>query len=266
VLQAANDTISCIIGLFELDFSACGALINLTSEQEACFEGCNALPACLGQLCLKTRPTLAVAIIPTCSEGDICISGAQGYCCPRGYPNVCPASFSGDCPSYEAGCPPEDYRNFCCAHNAECVVDTTNGAVYGYSYLPLCCPKDQVCGTKTEVTNGIGGKFPIFEGTCCGPGNVCAKSMVPGRVGKPECCDPKSIRNGNCCDGKWCGDQCCPGECDGNKCGTLCLNGYTTDGKCCPSGVACGTVCCSASCADAATSTCGSGNKVTVPK
>ena len=255
------DAVGCVLSIiFLYDPGPCSSWVNLTSEQEKCFEKCNADPACLGQLCIP-KPHTAVAAIPTCNKGDICIRDAPGYCCPDGYPNVCPGTFSGDCPSYEAGCPPEDYNNFCCAHDSECVVDTTHGPEYGYSWLPLCCPKDRVCGTK-----GMAGKFPYFEGTCCPPGNVCAKSMVPGRVGKPECCDPKSIRDGKCCDGNWCGDQCCSGPCNGNKCSTLCLGGYTTDGKCCQTGAACGKVCCSNGCADAATSTCGASSNLPPPK
>jgi hypothetical protein len=274
VLQAANDTLSCILGIFELDFSACGALINLTSQQETCFEGCNALPACLGQLCLKTRPNTAVAIIPTCTEGDICLKEAPGYCCPHGYPNLCPGGFSTDCPSFEAGCPPEDYNNICCPQDSVCLQDSSPALSENAKggWINLCCPKDRICGTKVAnaapaaAWKQIG---TVYQGTCCPPGMVCAKSMLAGAAGNSECCEPKNIRHGNCCNGKWCGEQCCPGQnakCDGNKCAELCLNGYTTDGKCCPSGVACGKVCCSSSCADIATSTCGAGNSHVTPK
>lgn len=256
------DAVECVLSIiFLYDPGPCSSWVNLTSEQEKCFEKCNADPACLGQLCIP-KPHTAVAAIPTCNKGDICLKDARGYCCPDGYPNVCLGGFSTDCPSWEAGCPQEDYNNFCCAQDSVCLTDSSPALSYNAKggSIALCCPKERVCGTKVANPPSAAGWMQVgtvYQGTCCPPGLVCAE----GTTGHRECCESSKIRNGKCCDGKWCGDQCCPGQnakCNGNKCAELCLNGYTTDGKCCPSGVACGNVCCSNGCADAATSACGS--------
>jgi hypothetical protein len=260
------DAVECILSIiFLYDPGPCSSWVNLTSVQEACFEKCNANPACLGQLCIP-KPHTAVAMIPTCNKGDICLKDAPGYCCPDGYPNVCPGGFSGNCPSYEAGCPPEDYNNFCCAQDSVCLMDTSPALSFNFKggWILLCCPKDRVCGTKPSKT--VPAYTLAYEGTCCPPGMTCAEAALPGMTGHRECCDPSKIRNGKCCDGKWCGDQCCSGPCNGNKCSEICLSGYTTDGKCCTSGVACGKICCPSGCADAATSTCGTNKGQVTPK
>jgi hypothetical protein len=258
VFKGAEDSVGCILGIFALDFSSCESWANLTTEQELCIEGCNANPACLGQLCLGngTQPQSSVSAIPTCDKQDVCIKGAPGYCCPKGYPNVCPGNFSNSCPSYEAGCTPDDFfNNFCCAENAVCVNDPHGYLKGGWGSYQLCCPKDRVCGKKVET-----GKFPHFEGKCCPPGEVCTESAGYSGGGKTAeaqvCCEPKAIRKGKCCPGNWCGDHCCDGPCNGDKCGEACLSGRTTDGKCCTTGVPCGKKCCEGGCADAKTSTC----------
>jgi hypothetical protein len=265
------DVVDCILSIFLFyDPAPCSACVKLTTDQEKCFEKCNADPACLGQLCIP-RPRTAVAAIPTCNKGDICLKDAPGYCCPAGYPNVCVGGFSTDCPSYEAGCPPEDYNNFCCAQDSVCLTDSSPALSYNFKggSIALCCPKERVCGTKVANPPNADAWMQVgtvYQGTCCPPGLVCAEAALPGMAGHRECCEASKVRGGKCCDGNWCGEQCCSGPCNGNKCADLCLNGYTTDGKCCKTGVACGKVCCPSGCADAATSTCGSSGSLPPPK
>jgi hypothetical protein len=267
LLTGAVDAVECIVGIFTFNFELCSDWVKLTGKQEKCFERCNADPACFGQLCIP-KPNSSVAMIPTCNKGDICLEGAPGYCCPHGFPNPCPGYFSTTCPSYEPGCwGQEDFNNFCCAQDAVCVSDSSPALDWNFKggSIALCCPKDRACGTKAVVSGGVHA-FPYFKGSCCAPGDVCAESALPGMIGQRECCNPSSLRNGKCCSGKWCGNQCCSGPCNGDKCAELCLGGYTTAGKCCTSGMACGKICCPSGCADAATSTCGTGTPQPPPK
>lgn len=248
-----KDLAECVWGIFTFQFGDCSDFVQLSTAQVMCLRRCNAKSVCHGQMCFGASGGSSVDPIASCSRGEVCI-GHTGYCCPDGYPNVCPGQFNKDLPNYESGIPGGDFNNLCCKKDTTCIIVPD-------SILSYCCPKNLACGPVSVNRGGHGYDVvdvPIYP-TCCKPGQVCAKNADPLAKGAPICCDPKQTRDEKCCQGTWCGDTCCDKRvpCNGGKCGKTCLSGVrTSDGKCCDSGVACGKKCCPAGCADAATSTC----------
>jgi len=225
--------------------------IGCNSNDLGCTTACYTAQ-CLGQLCPGEKQSLQAEIaagatlmapLPSCDRDQVCVNSA-GFCCPRLFPTACPGWYDPIMAGNTIA------SNICCQVGYSCLWDTSSG-YFG------CCPKARTCVTSA---GGYRNAAYSTQGMCCALGEICD--------GHGSCCPPFQISGGRCCGGydpqtkhfrMWCGGRCIicdKGSCVNGKCEYICLGGYTTEGKCCTQGNACGKKCCPYGCADFKTSTC----------